>query len=412
MVQDVDHMSMADNMWRFTMQFLGGQGVVVIALSMGLFSKAGSQFYNAEGRDEAIVPNIKKTAIFIMRFSIAVIAVGALILMVAAMLLGMDPLRSFFHGMWIAIGSFDTGGFAPQSLNIMYYHSWVFEVLAMLLMLLGAVNFSLFAFLAKGDWREFFRDIEIRTLALWITGMVVVFVAALVAGSFLTDYVALARRGIFTIISATTNTGYQVLSTEQMTTMFTSGAFFLIAISMAIGGSATSTAGGIKALRVGLIAKGIGARIKAVLLPQSARSTMTYHHIGRHPLTGELLSTALIIAALYVITYVLGALLAVAFGYEALPATFEAISAASNAGLSAGIVSPEAPVVLKIFYILAMWMGRLEFITLLALFASIIVSIIPRRRVRITRMFRRGEKVHDSDDDSGRLAAAAEDRET
>jgi trk system potassium uptake protein TrkH len=123
----------------------------------------------------------------------------------------------------------------------------------------------------------------------------------------------------------------------------------------------------------------------------------SYRHMGKHALSGELLSAAMTITALYVIFYVLGTLIAIAFGYDALPATFEAISAASNAGLSAGIVAPGAPVALKLFYILSMWMGRLEFITLLALFASVVVSVLPRRQVRLTRMVRRGKGLHDED---------------
>jgi trk system potassium uptake protein TrkH len=380
LVQDVDHISMADNMWRFTLQFLGGQGVIVIALSLGLFTRTGSSLYSSEGREEGILPNVKKTSQFIWKFAVTIVLIGTVILAVNLMVMGIDPVRSLFHGLWITIGAYDTGGFAPQSLSLIYYHSWLLEVIAMFFMMFGAVNFALLAQVHKGNWREFLRDIEIRTLALWITGMVLVFVAVLCIGDFLTDYTGLVRRGIFTIISATTNTGYQILSTNQLTTLFSSGAFFLVAVSMAIGGSSASTAGGIKALRVGLIFKGIGLRIKSLLLPRSAQTSSYYNHIGRHQLSSDLLSSALIIAALYVVTYVVGALIGVACGYEALAATFESISATSNAGLSSGVVQPQAPAVLKIVYILQMWMGRLEFLTLLALLASLFASMLPRRK--------------------------------
>jgi trk system potassium uptake protein TrkH len=380
MVQDVDHLSMADSMWRFVMQFIGGQGVVVVALSLGLFSRTGSALYNSEGREEAVVPNIKNTSRFIWKFSSMAVLVGTIVLAVILIIIGVDPLRSLFHGLWITIGAYDTGGFAPTSLSIIYYHSWPFEIITMVIMMFGAVNFALFAQVHKGNWRLFFQDIEIKTLALWISGITVVFVAALSIGDFLTDYTGLIRRGIFTIISATTNTGYQLLSTNQITTLFSSGAVFLIAISMAIGGSSASTAGGIKALRVGIIFKGLAQRIKSMLLPRSAQITSSYNHIGRRQLNPELLSAALIVAALYVIAYVFGALIGIACGYDAIEATFESISAASNAGLSSGITTPDAPVILKVVYILQMWLGRLEFLTLLALFASLIASVAPRRR--------------------------------
>jgi trk system potassium uptake protein TrkH len=384
--QDIDHLSTADNMWRFTLQFLGGQGVIVIALSLGLFTQVGSSFYSAEGRNEYVLPNIKKTAQFIWQFSSIVVFCGTLVLFLVSLFLGIDPVRSIFHGLWVTIGAYDTGGFASQSLSLSYYHSWPLEVIAMVLMLMGAVNFALYARLWKGGFRstvrEFIRDIEIRTLALWTVCALVVFVAAVLAGQFLTDFSGLMRRGVFTIVSATTNTGYQVLSTNQMTTLLSSGAFFMIVVAMAIGGSSGSTAGGIKALRIGIIAKAVLARIKDVLAPQSARNTTSYQHLGRHMLSSELTGAAMTIAILYVVTYIVGALVGIAVGYDAIPATFESVAATSNAGLSAGIIAPEAPVVMKLVYLVQMWVGRLEFLTFLAVLFSLAASLRPRRRAK------------------------------
>ncbi|MDR2493323.1 MAG: hypothetical protein LBD25_07725 [Coriobacteriales bacterium] len=381
LVRDIDHLSMADNMWRFMLQLVGGQGVIVVALSLGLFTRVGSSFYNAEGREESILPNIAKTAQFIWTFAATIVVIGTLALAGTLLASGMEPLRSVFHGLWITIGSYDTGGFAPQSSSLIYYHSWPLEAVTMVLMFLGAINFALFAKIHRGNWREFLRDIEVRTLVLWTLGMLVAFVAAVCAGDFLTGYTELLRRGIFTIVSTATNTGYQVLTNNQLTNMLTSGALFLVALSMAVGGSAGSTAGGIKALRVGIIFKGLVMRIKIVLLPPSAQVNTNYNHIGRHRLTNDLLSSALIIASLYVISYVIGALAGIVCGYEALPATMDSIAAASNAGLVSGVANANAPVLLKVVYIVQMWMGRLEFLTLLALGASIVASLRPTRRV-------------------------------
>ena len=380
LAQDVDHMSMADNMWRFTMQFVGGQGVVVVALSLGIFTRTGNKLYTSEAREDSVVPNVKKTARFILQFSTAAVIIGTIVSTIILVFIGVEPLRGFFHGLWITIGAYDTGGFAPVSLSLIPYHSWPLEVVAMVFMMLGAISFAVVAQVHKGNWREFVRDIEVRTLALWTVGMVVVFVAALAAGNFLTEYAGLLRRGIFTIISATTNTGFQVLTNTQITALLPSGALLLLVVSMAIGGSSASTAGGIKALRVGLVFKGIGLHVRRILQPRSAQVTSYYNHIGRHQLTPELLSAALVIAALYVISYVLGILVGIAYGYEALHATFESISAASNVGLSSGIVQVGMPVPLEIFYMLQMWFGRLEFITLLALFAGLFASLLPRRK--------------------------------
>ena len=409
LARDVDHMSMADSMWRFTMQFVGGQGVVVVALSLGIFTRMGNALYSTEARDESVVPSIKKTARFILQFSTAVVVVGTVITAVILLLAGMEPLRGFFHALWITIGAYDTGGFAPVSLSLIPYHSWPLEIIAMVLMLLGALSFSVLAQVNKGNWREFVRDIEVRTLALWTVGMVVVFISTLTVGEFLTDFSGMMRRGIFTIISAASNTGFQVLTTAQITRLFSSGAFLLIAISMAIGGSSASTAGGIKAIRVGLIIKGIGLSIRRVLQPRSAQVNATYNHIGRHQLAPEVLSSALIVTSLYVIGYLVGALVGIAYGYDALSATFESISAGSNAGLTSGIIQVGMPEPLKVFYILQMCLGRLEYITLLALFAALIASLFPQRKPRQPKDSRRetGSASFRHNLDSGRGAAKA-----
>ncbi|HBT95088.1 MAG TPA: cation transporter [Coriobacteriia bacterium] len=385
--QDIDHLSTADNMWRFTMQFLGGQGVVVIALSLGLFSKVGSSFYTSEGRNEFVMPNIKKTARFIWQFSSIIVIFGTILLFTVLLLYGFDPVRGFFHALWVTIGAYDTAGFAPQSLSIMYYHSFPLEIFVMVLMMIGAVNFALYARIWKGGFRstvrEFTADIEIRTLAIWTVFILMAFVAAILAGSFLTDYSGLARRGVFTIVAATTNTGFQVLSTHQINALLSSGAFFILVLALAIGGSSGSTAGGIKALRIGIIAKATLARIKDVLAPKSVRNTTGYTHLGRHLLSGEVTGAAMTITILYIVTYVTGAIAGIVAGYEPISATMESVSATSNAGLSSGLIAPDIPVYLKIVYMLQMWFGRLEFIAFLAVIFCFFASLKPRRRAKL-----------------------------
>ena len=84
---------------------------------------------------------------------------------------------------------------------------------------------------------------------------------------------------------------------------------------------------------------------------------------------------------LYVATYAVGTLVGIAHGYEAPQAIFESVAMASNGGVSSGLAAPGMSPSLELFYIAQMWAGRLEFVTLLALVAEIIVSLNPKRRV-------------------------------
>ena len=72
----------------------------------------------------------------------------------------------------------------------------------------------------------------------------------------------------------------------------------------------------------------------------------------------------------------------VACGYAAAPSMFESVSMVSNVGMSCGIIQPGMPDALKVLYIIDMWAGRLEYVTLIALIVSIVASMKPKRRVR------------------------------
>jgi trk system potassium uptake protein TrkH len=180
------------------------------------------------------------------------------------------------------------------------------------------------------------------------------------------------------IISAFTTTGFQVVTSNQLVTVFSSGALMILLLLMAIGGSSGSTAGGMKLLRVGIVAKSLASTIKETLAPQNARVSVVYDHLGRHVLTTDLAKSAMTVSTMFVVTYVLGALAGIASGYDAISAIFDSVSMASNGGLSTGVVSSGMPTPLKLIYILEMWAGRLEFITLIALVVKTVASFIPR----------------------------------
>lgn len=379
LVIDLDHLSYADNMWRFVMHLLGGLGLVVVALSFGLFGKrAGASLYSSEGRSEHVVPNVVQTTQFIAKMAMGFIIVAAGVLSVLCMAAGVEPLRAALHSLWLSVSAFVTGGFAPMSQSVMYYHSFPIEVVLMLLMLLGSISFVLHSEVWRGRMETFFRDLEIRTMVLWLSIMTCVFAASLSASLAFSDLPAMLRRGLFMVVSSYSTTGFQNITTNQLTGALSSGAFLVLALLMAVGGSAGSTSGGLKFSRMGLIMKSLVATIKEALAPDSARVTVTYIHAGRRVLTPDIVKEAMTVFVLYVATYAIGALVGIAHGCDATQAIFESVSMASNGGVSSGLAAPGMPVTLELFYIFQMWAGRLEFVTLIALVVEIAVSFKPK----------------------------------
>ena len=145
--------------------------------------------------------------------------------------------------------------------------------------------------------------------------------------------------------------------------------------AMALGGGACSTAGGIKMLRLGIVAKALIQDIKRVILPERAIVEQRLHHIKEILLEDKQVRAALLITVSYLVLYGIGTLLGMLYGYPFLDSLFESTSAAANVGLSCGITIPGMPAGLELTYIVQMWAGRLEFMSVFTLIGFFIAVI-------------------------------------
>lgn len=372
---DLDHMAHAHNMWRHLMQFIGGQGIVVAALSLAVGLRGGAfSLYFAEGRDERILPNVLHTARFIWFVTAVYVVFGTVTLFGVMSHLGMSPGRGVLHAFWISVAAFDTGGFAPQRMNLMYYHSYLVELIALFLMAAGSLNFALHARVWAGAPGELWKSIETRVLAGAIAVMSMLVVLGAKAEGAFTGTFGIFRRSVFQVISGH-SAGHQTVYGNQLLHDFGGAALIAIIIGMGIGGSLSSTGGGIKALRLGVIGKSIVLYIKQALAPNSATIRARYHHLGPRVLTPEVTGMATTMFVLYIATYVTGAVIGAAYGYSMPEALFESVSATANSGLSIGVTSPSMPTGLKLTYMFQMWAGRLEFVAVLVLVANVLLAM-------------------------------------
>ena len=384
MAVDLDHTPYSLITWRVMMNLMGGVGVLVIAVSLGIFGSGSgvAALYEAEARGDHVLPEVKQTSRFIAKITAVVVTGGFVLLLIPMLIIGIEPVRAIFNSAWLSMSSFSTSGMAGPSSGLMYFHCWPIEVFTLLIMLFGVVNFLLYGDLWNGRIRNFFKDIEIRTLFIWISAMMLAMAIVLVTSSYFTDLGSLIRRGLYLIVSATANTGLMTLYPGQILYSMSSGALFIVVVAMAVGGSASSTTGGIKALRLGIIVKTFFQIIRSALAPERAMPRTFFYHQGKKLLTSSVSSSAMLILLLYLVTFVIGALVGIAYGYDPLPSIFESVGATSNAGVSAGIISVGMPDGLEIVYMVQMWFGRLEFIALIAMFIQIFVSIVPKRKRR------------------------------
>jgi trk system potassium uptake protein len=368
-INDLDHLPYSINLYRHLTHFAGGQGIVIVVLA--LVTAGGGAIgalYVAEGREERIVPSVVRTARFIFLIASGYLVVGTLALTVSLRGSGFTTWRASWHAINLFMAAFDTGGFAPGSQSIAYYHSGIVEAVILVLMLAGTLSFGLHYQLWLGRYDELGRNIEVRSLAVTLFTFLTVALYGLAAAGTYTEVGPLFRKGFFTLISAHTGTGFAVTNGGLFVSDWGVLAPAALVVAMALGGMAGSTAGGIKAVRVGLTLKGLIQDVRRLLLPESALQVTTYHSGQRRILRGPTLRAATAVLMLYVVTYLLGAGIGLLYGeWDVTRTLFESVSAAANVGLSVGIVDPGMPTGLQITYLLQMWLGRLEFMAAFAL---------------------------------------------
>lgn len=376
LLQDLDHISNALNMWRHLLTYAGGQGIIVIALTFLFRGSSGAwKLYVGEGKEEKLIPNLIDTARAIWAISLSYLVIGSLILWIIGMQLGISPIRSFLHSIWVFMGAWSTGGFAPQSYSIGYYHSYVYEIITIIIFTLGSFNFALHWSVWTGRRKEIYKNIETIMFTVSILVFSILASSAVIKLNLYSDTVILLRKVFYHVASGQTTTGFSTIASRQFVRDWGALGMIAITVAMAIGASSSSTAGGIKGLRIGILFKALLHDIKKVLLPESAVIVSKFHHIRDNVLSNEVVRSAGIIALCYVFTYSIGTIVGMFLGYPISEALFEAVSAGSNTGLSSGVTSPFMPTILKITYIIEMWLGRLEFMSVFALIGFIYASI-------------------------------------
>ncbi|MDD3718517.1 MAG: potassium transporter TrkG [Actinomycetota bacterium] len=379
LVHDLDHMTYGVNFWRHLIMFLGGQGIVVLVITYFMAgTSTATQMYTGEGR-ESIMPNVIESSRFIWKVSMAYLVAGTLALGVCLLAEGVAPVRSFFQSSCLFMAGFDTGGFTTQALSVGYYHSLPVELITIVFMLLGMINFAVQYEVWKGRPGELVKNMEVRVLAVSIIVILGLVLAALsLAGAF-SSFGAELRRGGYQLISAHSGTGFMTVYGQQLGVRWGDLALLGIIAAMGIGGCACATSGAIKAFRVGVLVKEIKVKTKQALSPASAVIVERFHHIKELTLTEGMARAALFTTVLYLLLYLLGTVVGLLYGYGLTASAFESVSAAGNVGLTTGITGFDMPVLLKVVYIFEMWAGRLEVLAVVAVFAYFL-SMLRRGR--------------------------------
>jgi len=339
---------------RVILSFVGGIGVMLIMLVF-LRDKRGMRLYSSEGHNDKLLPNLINSSKAILKIYCGYI-IGGIILYI---ILGMNWFDSICH----SVNAVATSGFSNKVGSIGYYDNIGIEIVTIILMLLGSINFLVQFLLIKGKWKNFFKYCETKAM----TVIYAIFIPIIAFLLFKTADLSLSqsfRSAAFHTISAMTSTGFSIMNTNIPA--LSGSIILLLIILMLIGGGASSTSGGIKVYRIHLMIKDFFWNIKDKFI---SKNVVSLHFVQKAEETvavdNEERDSVKFFILLYLFVAIVLTLLLSLYGYDVLSCLFDVISSMGNIGFSMGIFNPLSPNGVLWISTIAMLLGRLEIIVVM-----------------------------------------------
>jgi len=333
--------------FRAYMQWIGGVGIVILSVAVWKSTRpAGFRFrmYGSAPEGERLAASVRASG----RQLVVIYGLVTAAVCVAFIVAGMSVEDAVLHG----LATISTGGFSPHAESMGHFASNPL-VLALTLvgMLLGATSFGNYQRLARHSRTDgHHRDPQLLALA----GIVL-------AGALLLFFLeGRPWHAVFDTVSSVTTTGFSLDEPAG----WSSARKFFTTLWMIVGGSAGSTAGGLKLMRLIVLFKLVQWTFRRSLLPQEAQVPLKYagKAIDAEPLRHLL---GFMVAYLLLMLAGGGALVLAGFGPQ--DALFESASAIGTVGLSSGITDAGLPSWIKLLLSFEMWAGRLEVLPVLVL---------------------------------------------
>jgi len=360
-ISNLDNAPKSILIWRALLQWLGGIGVIVMAITiLPLLNIGGMQLFRMESSDttEKILPRTRKVTLIISIIYLTLtFACGA-----SYWLAGMNIFDSIAH----AMTTIATGGFSTYSSSIGYFQNPRIEVISIIFIILGSLPFIAYLKFVKGDRKIFFKDAQIKGLIYILIVSILLMFFYLILNNAEYNFLENLRISTFNVVSVLSGTGY-------VTADFSSwGKFPLIffLFLMFIGGCAGSTTCGIKIFRFQILGHFMLNQIKKLIYPHGVFS-MKYNN---EKISNTFIYSIITFVFLYFfIFFILAAFLSID-GLDFITAISGSASAISNVGPGLGdVIGPngnfsDLPSFSKLSLSLGMLLGRLELFAVLVLF--------------------------------------------
>ena len=360
-ISDLDNSPKSILLWRAIMQWLGGIGIVVMAITiLPLLKVGGMQLFKMEGPEstEKILPRtIEVATIIISTYIILTFICGFFY-----WTFGMTIFDSVSHSMT----TIATGGFSTHNESIGYFKSSNIEIVASIFIILGSIPFLSYLKFAKGNRKVFFQDMQIKGLLYLLVISIFVMFFYLFFINYESSLFEKFRISSFNVISILSGTGY-VTDDFGLWGKF-SLIFFLLL--MFIGGCAGSTACGIKIFRLQMLLIFLKNQIKKFISPNS----VIINKYNNQKISDNFINSVIIFIFTFLFIFFIIAMLLSISGLDFITSISGAASSISNVGPGLGdIIGPngnykDIPDLSKWILSIGMLLGRLELFAVLVLF--------------------------------------------
>ena len=360
-ISDLDNSPKSILLWRAIMQWLGGIGIVVMAITiLPLLKVGGMQLFKMEGPDstEKILPRtVEVAAIIISTYIVLTFFCGFFY-----WLFGMTIFDSVCH----AMTTIATGGFSTHNDSIGFFKNSNIEIVASIFIILGSIPFISYLKFTQGNRKVFFQDVQIKGLIYLLSVSIIVMFIYLLFINYETGILDKIRISSFNVISILSGTGY-VTDDFGLWGKF-SLIFFLLL--MFIGGCAGSTACGIKIFRLQMLLIFLKNQIKKLISPNSVIITK----YNNQKISDNFINSVIIFIFTFLFIFLIIAMLLSITGLDFITSISGAASSISNVGPGLGvIIGPNGnykniPDISKWILSAGMLLGRLELFAVLVLF--------------------------------------------
>ena len=357
-ISNLENMPRGILLWRALLQWLGGIGIIVMAITlMPIMNVGGMQLFKISNNDssEKILPKSKEIALRLLYIYSTLTALCA----ISYNILGMSIFDSVKHSMT----TIATGGFSNYNQSIGFFNSFSIEVSAMIFIILGSLPFIAYIKFLSGNKKILLSDIQIKFFFKIILASIMILSLFI----FLNNSIELNLRSIiFNIISILTGTGYVNAQFDSW------GGFplLLFLVLMFIGGCAGSTTCGIKIFRIQILYSFISNQLKKIIYPKGI-FVLKYN---QNPVDNKFIASIISFIYMYLIIFFIIAALLSLTGLDFITSISGAATSISNVGPGLGsTIGPNGnfsslPDISKWILSLDMILGRLELFAILVVF--------------------------------------------